>query len=169
MLHAETHYSPLSPRADFAFSLIGHLAPQAESNGISPSEASFAVGLSGLAQIGGRIVGGIFADQCIGRRNSVVALCLAMSATIGMWNFCTTLETISLLATSFGFFLAAYYTAFAGMVHDHSGENFAEVYGIITSTAALPGTLFSSPLYGMSVDQTGNCELFFRNTCSHPA
>ena len=56
-----------------------------------------------------------------------------------------------MLASAFGFVLAAYYTAFAGVVHDYSGFHFAEVFGLISSTAALPGTLFSSPLYGTSV------------------
>ena len=139
-----------------ALGIFGHLAAF-YTIAFSSSEAAMIVSIVGIAQIIGRPLFGLLADRLFGNRLTLAFCSLHVGLSLLCWTSSgTSLEIGILWALNFGISFGGYWAVVAGAVHENMpDEYFAKGFGIIVVVAGLPGTMFSSSIFGYLKETTG--------------
>ena len=137
-----------------------HIVPYAIEMGIPKGAAAAALGLIGGFSIGGRLLGGTFADLWGWVRTLIVAVIVSVIAVLWLLvvkNYFMLLVFVVL----FGFSYGARVPQIPGLVGNYFGtKNLAEILGIIWAIAGFGG-IFGPLIGGLVFDITGSYTIAF--------
>lgn len=128
-----------------------HLAPDAESHGISAVAAATLLGMIGGGSLAGRFVVGGAADR-FGRRRSLLAAFGVAAAFLAWWLLATELWSLAIFAAGFGLAYGSLSALYPALGADYFGTKHAGAIIGILYTALVPGSLLGPTLAGYAYD-----------------
>jgi MFS family permease len=121
-------------------------------NGLSSSQGALIVGLLNGGNALGRVLLGLNAD-ILGHLNTLCAsLLLGGVATLLLWPFATTLESLTLFAIVYGVFMGGYISLLPSAISKCLGTGNLSIKNGLVYTSFFIGNLIGSPVAGILQD-----------------
>ncbi len=148
---AITHFACCAAHSGPLFHMVTHATDQ----GLTTMVAATALGVSGLASIGGRVGGGLLADRFGAKRTLLTGLAL-QAAIVLLYLFARDVVTFYALALVFGVAYGAVMPLYAVVVREYFGEKImGTAYGAVAMLSML-GMGFGSFAGGWFYDHLGS-------------